>query len=97
MLSFGCMANTRTVFAWAGAAASSARASRPLSQRVDARRKLEVVLGQAAFGVGREGERHLVPGDRDVRVVVHLLGRRRDAVHEVDRPLEVVELQLSGD
>src|SRR3954447_21691751 len=97
MSSFGCTAKTRTVLAAGAAKNSDRRASAALSQGVDARRKLEVALGEAALGVGRERERHLVPGDRDVRVVVHLLGRGRDAVHEVDRALEVVELELAGD
>src|SRR3954447_20538756 len=99
MSSFGCTAKTRTVLALAAGAAksSNSRASAALSQGVDARRKLEVALGEAALGVGRERVGHLVPRDRDVRVVVHLLRRRRDAVHEVDRPLEVVELELARD
>src|SRR4051794_27137512 len=104
--SFGCIANTRTVRACDGAAASAvsasaasaaAAASSPLLHAVDPLRKLEVILGQAALGVRREGQLDLVPGDRDVGVVVHLLRRRRDPVHEVDRALEVVELELAPD
>src|SRR3954468_20638403 len=92
------MANTRTSRACAGPAGPSAASARSptaaLSQRVDPRRKLEVVLGQAALGVRRERQVDLVPRDRDVGVVVYLLGRRRDPVHEVDRPGEVAELEL---
>src|SRR3954454_3454718 len=94
------MANTRTVFAWAGAArhrSSAASPRAPLSERVNPSGELEVILGQAALRVGRQGQLDLVPRDRHVRVVVHLLGRRRDPVHEVDRALEVVELELALD
>ncbi len=41
--------------------------------------QLEVVLGEAALGVGRDRDLDLAPGDRDVRMVVHLLGGRRPA------------------
>src|SRR3954447_17483384 len=97
--SFGCMAKTRVVVALAPApgGAASSRRSAALSQRVDARRKLEVVLREPALGGCREGERDRVPGERYVGVVVHLLRGRRDAVDEVDRSLEVVELELTRD
>ena len=68
-----------------------------LIQRVDLLRKLEVVLGQATLRVGRDGHRDLVPRDLKVRVVVHLLGHRREAVDEVNRADEVVELELLRD
>src|SRR4051812_5810527 len=90
------MAKTRTVRACAGPA-SARNSSAELSQRVDPRRKLEVVLGQAALGVRRQSQVDLVPRDRDVRVVVHLLRGRRDAVQEVDRSGEVAELELPRD
>src|SRR4051794_3863876 len=70
---------------------------RPSGERFDVLRQLEVAVREAALGV--RGKRHVdrVPRDRQVGVVVHLLGGRRDAVHEVDRPLEVVELEAPLD
>src|SRR3954471_20382069 len=94
------MANTRTVFACAGPTASRSAATarqNPLRQRIDTRGELEVIVGQAALRVGRQGQLDLVPRDRHVWVVVHLLGGRRDPVHEVDGALEVVELELALD
>src|SRR5207248_3913675 len=95
--SFGWTAKTRTVLAVAGAAATSAanaRAAAELGQRIDLRRKLEVVLGDPALRVSRQRDGHRIPRDREVRVVVHLLGDGRDPVHEVDGAREVVELEL---
>ena len=48
-------------------------------RRVDFRGQLEVGRGQAALGVGRDGDRDLVPGDLEVGVVAHRLGRLDDA------------------
>src|SRR4051812_18781129 len=70
---------------------------RPSGERLDAPRQLEVAVREAAFGVGRQRHVDRVPRDRQVGVVVHLLGGRRDLVHEVDRPLEVVELEAPLD
>src|SRR5207249_4559682 len=99
--SFGCTAKTRTRRARASLGIANATVSSPapasaaaLRQRVDPRRKLEVALGDPALRVRGERDRDLVPGDRQVRVVVHLLGGLGDPVHEVDRPPEVVELEL---
>src|SRR5437763_5366758 len=95
--SLGWTAKTRTVRAAAGAdtaRAASAEAAAQLAQRIDFLRKLEVVLGDPALRVRRQRDGHRVPRDREIRVVVHLLGHRRDPVHEVDRALEVVELEL---
>src|SRR5215210_8103013 len=89
------MAKTRTSRACAGALRRTSRAA--LSQRVDASRKLEVALRQPALGMCRQRQLDLVPRDRDVRMVVHLLRRRGDPVHEVDRPGEVAELELALD
>src|SRR3989442_11991235 len=95
--SLGWTAKTRTVRATAGAAArstASATAAAELGQRIDLLRKLEVVLGDPALRVRRQRDGHRVPRDREVGVMVHLLRRRGDPVHEVDRTLEVVELEL---
>src|SRR3954468_9080631 len=70
---------------------------RPSGERLDALRQLEVAVREAALGVGRERHVDRVPRDAQVRVVVHFLGRLGDAVHEVDRPLEVVELEAPRD
>src|SRR3954453_3320929 len=59
--------------------------------------QLEVVGGQPALRVRRDRDGHLVPGDRQVGVVVHVLGLGREAVHEVHRALEVVELEGAPD
>src|SRR3954451_11259889 len=99
--SFGCMAKTRTWrasalpgIATASADSASAAVARRLSLLVDLPRKLEVALGDPALRVRGERYRDLAPRDREVRVVVHLLGGRRDAVHEVDRALEVAVVKL---
>src|SRR3954470_13011142 len=67
------------------------------SQLVQPAGQAKVVLGQAARDVCalRQGDR--VPLDRDVRVVVRLLGDLRDPVDERHRLLEVLELQGAHD
>src|SRR4051794_20028467 len=74
-----------------------AKASGRSGQLLDPLGQLEVVLGDPALGVG--GDRHLdlAPGDGDVRVVAHLLGRPDDRVDELDRPLEVLAIEALDD
>src|SRR3954468_13252797 len=74
-------------------AAKVAEGPGALSDLVDALRELEIAPGEAAFGVCRDRHLDLVPGDGQVRVMVHLLRLGRDAVHEVHRALEVAELE----
>src|SRR5688500_1343681 len=99
MFSFAPIAKTRTlVFGFgpaAAAVAASASASSALSQSVELRRKREVVLGDSALGVSRERHADLVPRDRQVGVVVHLLRDRREPIHEVDGADEVRELEFA--
>src|SRR4051812_1970528 len=72
--------------------------SRPrLRQVVDLLRELEVGVRQSALGVRRERAVDRVPRDRQIRVVVHLLRRRGDPVDELDRRLEVLELEPAFD
>src|SRR5262249_38313575 len=66
-------------------------------QGVDLRRQLEVGSGQAALGVGGDRHRYRVPGDRQVGMVVHPLGRRHEAVDEADRADEIAALEALGD
>src|SRR5919106_5961088 len=66
-------------------------------QAGDATGQLEVVLSQAALGVRGDRDRDLVPRDREVGVMVHVLGIRSQPVDEVHGPLEVVELELPAD
>src|SRR3712207_3008277 len=92
MSSFGPMAKTRTRLADAAAGSANATAATATpapSQRADLLRKLAGVFGEAAGGVVRDRDRDLAPRDLEVRVVVHLLRGGREAVHEVDRTLEV--------
>ena len=48
----------------------------------DPLRQVEVALGKTAGIVGRERESHTVVADRDVGMVVRVLGQPRDAVQE---------------
>src|ERR687895_720993 len=73
--------------------ADVAESSTGSGQSGEAAGKLEVVPSEPALRVRGDRDRHLVPRDLEVGVVVHLLGLRRQAVHEVDRALEVVELE----
>lgn len=55
-----------------------------LRQCVDAPGELEIRGGEAAFAVGTQVQRHFVPADIDIRMVVCLFGDLGDAVHEID-------------
>ena len=74
--------------------AASVAASASASMR---RASSKSPLGQPALAVRRDRHRHRVPGDLEVGVVVHLLGLRREPVHEVDRALEVAVVELLDD
>ena len=53
---------------------------------IDAMRQGEVPLGQTARRVGGECQRHLVPADVDVGVMIELLGDVADPVDDSGRP-----------
>ncbi len=57
----------------------------------------EIVRRQAARGVRAERQRHLVPGDPDVRMMVGLLGQIGDGTDEEKSVLEVSTLDNRGD
>src|SRR3954469_19307759 len=77
--------------------ASTPRWRSVIHEGVDLLGKVEVHLGQAAFGLGAEDHAHLVVADVDVRMMVGLLGELRHAVHEVDSLREVFELERAFD
>lgn len=64
-----------------------------LAQLVDLAGEPEVVRGEAAGGMGDQGQGYLVPLEEDVGVMVSALGEKADGGHEQQRVLEV----LSGD
>src|SRR4051794_9080433 len=64
---------------------------RALRRLVRLRRQDEVVLAQAAHGVGPEGHLHPSPGQEDVGVVPLALGDLAQAVDEVEGFAEVLE------
>src|SRR5689334_10918341 len=64
---------------------------------LDLLRQLEVVLGETALGVRRERHLDLAPGDREVRVVVHLLGGLDQRVDELDGADEVTAVEALDD
>src|SRR5689334_5100615 len=64
---------------------------------LDLLRQLEVVLGETALGVRRERHLDLAPGDREVGVVVHLLGGLDERVDELDRADEVPAVEALDD
>ena len=45
----------------------------------------------------RQGERHLVPPDENVGMVIHGLGHFRQRVHEADRGVEVIDRIRAGE
>src|SRR5205085_7539265 len=95
--SFGCTAKTRVV-GWAAraVAAQHSRTSEALSQVVQRLRKLEVLFRDPVLGVTDQRDAHEVPGDEQIRVMVHLVRNRGQPAHEVDRAGEVVELELAA-
>src|SRR5437867_2896530 len=62
-------------------------------ERVDLLGELEVVGGQPARRMRCDRHSDLAPGDREVRMVIHVLRRLNHLVDEVDRPDEVRELE----
>ena len=64
-----------------------------IDEVADALGEFEVEFREAALAVGREDDADFRVADVDVRVVVVLLGEFRDAVHEINRRREVVELE----
>src|SRR4249920_934681 len=58
--------------------------------------QLEVVVGEAALGMGGENQRHLVPTNVDVWMVVHQLGLMPDLIHKVQGRNEVGQLKRRG-
>ena len=67
--------------------------SSPRPELGRAARQVLVALGDAALGVRRPAERHLLVRDADVRMVVLRLGELRDAVDEGDRLRERRQLE----
>src|SRR6185312_15965374 len=55
-----------------------------LCRRLDALGQGDILLGDAAFIMRREGQRDAVVVDRDVRMVRQFLGHQRYAVDEAD-------------
>ncbi len=55
--------------------------------------EIGVLFGERTFGMGAEGQGHLVPTDVDVGVVVGHLGGEGDLNHKPDRSAETVELE----
>ena len=74
-----------------------AKATGRSGERFDLLRKLQVVLGDPALGVCREGHLDLAPGDGDVRVVIHLLSRTDERVDELHRADEVAAIEALDD
>src|SRR2546421_11123058 len=67
-------------------------------EALDARREAEVRLGEARLRVRGERQAHFVPAvQKDVGVVVGLLGELRHTVDEVHRRTEILELQVPYD
>src|SRR5215468_3899705 len=66
-------------------------------QVVELAGKREVLRGQAAGRVADQGQRHLVPADEDVRVVVGPLGEVADGVQVQQRVAEVLAGHGLGD
>ncbi len=65
---------------------------RPLIELVELGGKVEVVLGQSPDAVGGQGERHRVPRDGDVRVVIARLGPLADLIDVRERFREILAL-----
>ena len=86
-----------TFFAARSCAGGTDGAGLGIHQIADALGHLEVEFGEAALAVGREDDAHFRVADVNVRVVVRLLGKFRDAVHEINRAGEVVELERAFD
>src|SRR6516162_1172104 len=66
-------------------------------QVVDLACEREVLRGQPAGRVADQGQRHLVPADKDVWVVVGLLGEVADGVQVQQRVAEVLAGHRLGD
>src|SRR5215831_3911617 len=66
-------------------------------QVIDLAGEREVHRGQAAGRVADQGQRHLVPADEDVRVVVGPLGEVADGVQVQQRVAEVLAGHGLGD
>src|SRR4051794_23096904 len=71
--------------------------ARALGEYVELRRKFEVGRGEAALGVGGDSHRDRVPGDLQIGVVAHLLGRSDEGLDELDRADEVTALEALDD
>ena len=69
---------------------------RPLADQLGGSpRQLDVAVGDRVLHMRPPAERHAVPVDRDVGVVVSGLGERADPVHERERLREVAEEELA--
>src|SRR3954452_13665835 len=66
-------------------------------ERVDALGETKVQISETALTVRAEDQAHFVVADIDVRVVLLVLRYFSDAVNEIDRFGEVVELERSFD
>jgi hypothetical protein len=66
-------------------------------ERVDLFREFEVEIGEATLAVRGKAQAHLAVADVDLGMMLVLLGDLGDAVHELDRLREVVELERALD
>jgi hypothetical protein len=80
-----------------GNAENSSRAVESIDQIVDPLRQLDVRVGYSAGIVGGEFENHPDVPDDDLRMMLRFLDNLGNAVHKIDRVIELFELDNPGD